>query len=154
MMLYIYTSQEVALKAAKTIVVDTEAFFLLRYTEIVEKYQNNAYVLNILKQIEGVTYFKGEYLEAKFGATALRNISTGGKGCILAVLYNNEFIVSTDEMGYNCINLLCRISEEIDIFLISSSEYTDLPVSCEAYVNGFYYGTKEDILYAMEEAYE
>lgn len=153
-MLYIYTSKEIAAKTGKTVVSDVEAFYLLRYNDIVATYESCDAALTVLTQIEGVTEHKGAYIEAKFGAIPLRSISTGGKGSILAVLYNTEFVVSTDEMGYNCIYLLWELSKSMDIFIYTSCEYTYLPANCVAYVNDQFCKDEETVMFAMEEAYE
>lgn len=151
-MLYIYTSLEEAKKTGKNIVKDIEAQYILRYKSIVEKCKNNEGAFKILEIVEGMKEYLGDMIDAKFGKVSMKYISTGGKGCLLAYLYNSEFIVSTDELGYNCIYLLCELSKTTDIYLLTSCEYTSLPSDVTACINGQIY-EEDDIVEALEDIY-
>lgn len=152
-MLYIYTSIEEAKKSNRNLAVDIEAQFNLRYGTIIEKYEQDRFALKILSIIEGMKSHTKDTIIAKFGSVSMQDISTGSKGCLLSVLFNDEFVVSTDEMGYNCIHLLCKISKYIDIFILTSTEYTDLPEDTTAFVNNVRCYNKEDILQELEFSY-
>lgn len=152
-MLFIYTSENY-FDPNKHLVSDIEAQFTIKKQDILNKYEQNEFALSALKEIEGMTFHQGDFINAKFGAVSLDNISTGGKGCLLLSLYNNEIILKTDELGYNCIEYLCHLAKTIDIHVYSSCEYNYLCDDIEAYVNNTLYTGTQNILDAMEAAYE
>ena len=110
--------------------------------------------LKALQEIEGMTHHNGDMIKAKFGAVALDNISTGGKGCLLMALYHTEIALSTDEIGYNGIDILCAMSKEIDVSIYSSALYTYFPEHIDGFVNKELYSGGENILNAMEAYYD
>ena len=113
-MLYIYTDKT-NIPAQKQYIHDIESQYTLKRQDIIAKYENSPLALKVLQEIEGMTYHDGDMIKAKFGAVALDNISTGGKGCLLMALYHEEITLSTDEIGYNGIDVLCAMSKEFDV---------------------------------------
>ena len=150
-MLYIYTDKY-NIKKEKQCIDDIEAQYTLKRKDIINRYESNSLALKVLKQMEGMTYHDGDMIKGKFGSVALDNISTGGKGCLLMALYSNQIALSTDEIGYNGIDILCEMSLEIDVHIYSSVSYTYFP-EVNAYIDGELYSGSEDILDAMEGAY-
>lgn len=151
-MLYIYTNKN-NIPFEKQCIDDIEAQYTLKRNDIIQKYENSPLALNVLQEIEGMTYHDGDMIKAKFGAVALDNISTGGKGCLLMALYHTEIALSTDEIGYNGIDVLCAMAREIDVSIYSSALYTYLPEHIDGFVNGEFYSGGENILDAMEAYY-
>lgn len=151
-MLKIYTSKEIAQQAStKNIVPDIDSRFLLRLTEKNKDTLFNDKVSDIiLERIEGMKERKGNgYINAKFGDVQLRDISTGGKALLLATKFSKEFIVTIDELGYNCIYLLFDICREMDIEVISTRVLYHMKDDFIATVNGkLLYG--DDITGEME----
>lgn len=138
-MLKIYTSKEKAQQlSTKDIVPDIDSRFLLRLTEKNKDTLYNDKISEIiLEKIEGMTARKENgYITAKFGDVQLRDISTGGKALLLATKFNNEFIVTIDEMGYNCIYLLFEICKNLDIEVISTRILYHMKDDFVAMVNG------------------
>ena len=148
-MLYIYTSKD-----NKNTVFDADLVFYLNLPDIVKRYESNERVLRVLREIDGMTETMGDYIIAKYGSVSLGDLSTGCKACMLAVLYNDRYVVSADEMGYNCIKVLAEISKEMDIKLYTSYAYSDFPDEVVVNVNGKEYCDKYDILDAIEEGLE
>ncbi len=136
-MLKIYTDKKIAQSSNLSVVLDVEAQYIVRYNDIIAKYENNQYALQILENIEGMTWHNGDVIKAKFGSVSMRDISTGGKACLLAVIYNEEFAVSNMEMGYNCICELFKVAKNININLIVDYVYEKLPIESEpeVYIN-------------------
>lgn len=151
-MLYIYTDKS-NITVEKQCIDDIEAQYVLKRKDIIERYESNSLALKVLQEIEGMTYHDGDMIKAKFGSVALDGISTGGKGCLLMALYNTKIALSTDEIGYNGIDVLCAISKEIDVHIYSSAPYTYLPEEAEAFVDGELYSGSENIMDAMEAVY-
>lgn len=138
-MLSIYTSKDIASKySKKDIVPDTDKRFLLRLTDAnKDTLYNDIISTKILKSIEGMTARKENgYITAKFGDVQLRDISTGGKALLLATKFRNEFIVTIDELGYNCIYLLFEICKKLDIEVISTRILYHMKDDFVAMVNG------------------
>ena len=133
---------------------DIEAQYTLKRMDIIEKYEAIPNALRVLEIIEGMTYHDGDMIKAKFGSVALDNISTGGKGCLLITLYGNEIALSTDEIGYNGIDVICDLSKGIDIVIYSSTPYTYLPEGLTAFVNDELCVGADDIIDTMEAYYE
>lgn len=152
-MLTIYTSKDsIPRDSKKSIAYNIEARFKLKLADAEKQYTDADSVL-ILKDIEGMTRRDGEVIHAKFGAVSIQNISTGAKGCLLASTYNKEMIVSTDELGYNCIFILFEIAKHKDIEVISSRPYGYVPNNSEALIDGTLL-SNEDICDYMENIYD
>lgn len=152
-MLYIYTDKS-RVVVRNQCIDDIEAQYTLKRIDIIEKYERVSTALKVLETIEGMTYHDGDMIKAKFGSVALDNISTGGKGCLLIALYSNEIALSTDEVGYNGIDVLCDLSKDIDIVIYSSTSYTYLPEELTAYVNDELCIGADNIIDTMEAYYE
>ncbi len=147
-MLYIHTKKD------DNTIINIEALFLLRYTDIKNKAMSDTRILHILKEIEGMTSINGDVLIAKFGAVSLHDISMGAKGCILAVLYSDEYVISTDEMGYNCIFELAYLSKSTDIRIYSSAPYTDFMDDIDVFIDQYICHNKGDVLDTMDALYD
>lgn len=147
-MLYVYTKKE------ETTIINIESLFLLRYTDIKNRFMSNTNILYILKEIEGMTSFDGDVLNAKFGSVSLQNISMGAKACILAILYSDKYIVSSDEMGYNCIYALANVSKSTDIRIYSSAPYSDFIDGIDVYIDQYMCHSKEDVIDTMGALYD
>ena len=150
-MLYIITDRKFN-EQNKAWVQDVEALFNVRKSDIINRYESNTLALEALKTIEGMTEHRGDMIIAKFGAVALQDISTGGKVCLISALYD-DIVISTDEAGYNCINLLCEMSKVKDIFIYSSCSYTHI-LGVETSINGISCNQSDEILDIMEEFYD
>lgn len=120
-MLTIYTSESKA-KELSTLEIapDIETRFNLRSVDLDNMFYDENSV-KILKCIEGMTSrLENGYMIGKFGSVHLSNISTGGKGLLLAVNYKDEFMINIDELGYNCIYLLFELTKQLDIQVVST----------------------------------
>lgn len=138
-MLEIYTSKRIAKEHSnKDIVPDIDNRFLLRLTNANQDILYNDEVSNrILKEIEGMTEKKGNgYIMAKFGNVNLRDISTGGKALLLATKFKDEFIITIDELGYNCIYLLFELCKNMNIEVISTRVLYHMKDDFTAKING------------------
>lgn len=140
-MLKIYTSRKIAERMSKLeIVPDIETRFRLRVTL---KNQDTLFdddvSKSVLQRVEGMTKWVGNgYLNAKFGAVNIHDISTGSKGLLIANKYSNEFIINIDELGYNCINILFEMSKNKDIEVISTRILYHMKSNYAAIINGNY----------------
>ncbi|MDD6223606.1 MAG: hypothetical protein PUB18_01220 [bacterium] len=152
-MLFIYTDKRL-ITQRKQCVDDIETQYTLKRNDIISKYEKNEIALNALELIEGMTYHDKDMIKAKFGSVALDDISTGGKGCLLMALYHDIIALSTDEIGYNGIFLLCEMSKDIDVFIYSSAPYTYMLENIKAYVNNELCEGEDEILDYMEACYE
>lgn len=63
--------------------VDEE--FLAKYDYYAELCNNSQVIRKLLLNIEGVVDIKGKYINAKFGETDLKSISTGSKAAIISI---------------------------------------------------------------------
>lgn len=80
-MLNIVTSLPSGCKLINT--VDEE--FLARYDYYADLCNNSQVIRKLLLNIEGVVDIKGKYINAKFGETDLKSISTGSKAAIISI---------------------------------------------------------------------
>lgn len=151
-MLYIYTDKKYI--KGRQCVDDIENYYSLRKNDIIERYEHDSTSLKVLERIEGMTEHKKSMIMGKFGAVALDNISTGGKGCLIATLYHDSIALSTDEMGYNCIYLLFELSKEMDIIIYSSIPYNYVPDGVRVNVNNVEVMNSDEIIEFMEVCYE
>ena len=151
-MLYIYTNKTF-IPSQKQCIDDIKAQYTLKRADIISKYERVPLALKVLQEIEGMTYHDGDLIKAKFGSVSLDNISTGGKGCLLMALYHTKIALSTDEIGYNGIDVLCAMSKEFDVSIYSSAPYTYLPENIDGFINDEFYNGGENILDAMEAYY-
>ena len=147
-MLRIYT------KKLNNTITNIEALFVVRYNEIKIKYLKNTHILELLRKIEGMVSYHGEVLIAKYGAVPLSDVSMGAKASILAILYSGEFIISTDEMGYNCLFELVNVSKEEQINVYSSVPYMDFPEGIDVYIDNYLCSTRDEVIETMEALYE
>lgn len=152
-MLFIYTDKH-NIKLDRQCIDDIESAFTLKRNEIISRYEKNKESLDALTNLEGMTYHDKDMIKAKFGSVALDNISTGGKGCLLMALFHDEIALSTDEIGYNGIDELCKISKVTDVYLYSSAPYTYITEGITAYVNDIMCADSDDIIDTMEALYE
>ena len=136
-MLKIYTSVEKAKELSKlSICPDIDARYNLRFNKSKLMF-NDSISTRILEEIEGMTErYNNEMIQGKFGIVSLDNISTGGKGLLLAVNYSKEFMINIDSLGYNCIYLLFDIANQMDIEVISTRLLFYMKDEFKAVVNG------------------
>ena len=147
-MLYVCTRKD-----DKTI-IDVESLFILRYGDIKNRFMSDKNILFILEEIEGMTSAIGDVIIAKFGSVSLQNISMGAKACILAMLYSDEYTISSDVMGYNCIFALAAISKNTYIKIYSSAPYTVFPDDTDVYIDQYLCHNKDEVLDTMDALYE
>ena len=115
-MLKIFTSEKLANDAGFVVKRDIDVMFRLRSDDICEKYKDPISEF-ILSRIEGMTDRNGASITGKFGPVPLEYISTGGKGCLLAVNYS-DFIIDGTLLGKNCLELLLELAENRDIAIV------------------------------------
>lgn len=115
-MLKIYTSSELAQKMSYTVEWNIDAMFNNRTENMKKQYSDNISI-KILEQIEGMTNRDEDRIDGKFGNVSLYDISTGGKGCLLAVNYK-DFIIDAIQLGENCLKLLLNLAENQDIVIM------------------------------------
>ena len=115
-MLKIYTNIEYAKKDGYTVESDIDAMFSLRSDNIANQYIDSRSV-KILQNIEGMTSRNKDRIIGKFGDVSLWDISTGGKGCLLAINYT-DFIIVADQLGENCLKLLLDLGNICDITIV------------------------------------
>lgn len=147
-MLYISTKQD------NNVITNIDDLFLLRYDDIKKKALQNKDIIYILQKIEGMKSYQNDIIQAKFGAVSLKDISMGVKSCILAILYSNEYTISTDEMGYNCIFALAEVSKSTNIRVYSSVSYTDFLDNIEVIIDNYKCHSKSDVIDTMEALYD
>ena len=152
-MLFIFTNKNMV-PSEKQCIDDIETQYVLKRSDILNKYEHEKSALEALETIEGMTYHDKDMIKAKFGAVALDNISTGGKGCLLMALYHDDIALSTDEIGYNGIFYLCEIAKKYDVYIYSSAPYTYMPEDIKAFVNGELCDDGEAVIDHMEACYE
>lgn len=137
-MLTIYTSVKKAKEFSNLdIVQDIDAKFGLKLNKITQDtLYKDAYSTMVLTEIEGMTARHANgYIDGKFGPVHLSNISTGGKGLLLAINYRDKSIVNIDELGYNCVYLLFELSKHMNISVISTAVLGHMKKEFEAIVN-------------------
>lgn len=81
------------------------------------KIQSNGLYGNIIRSIDKVEYFKGDYIETPFGGTSCDKLSSGCKALLLAVTLPNIWI-NFLEAGDNVLKLALDISNTIDIHIV------------------------------------
>ena len=149
-MLKIFTSINEAENNNYKVETDIDAMFGLKSLNIENMYLDK-YSVRILNDIEGMTSRNKDRIDGKFGNVSLYDISTGGKGCLLAV-NNSDFIISADQLGDNCIRVLVDIANDLDIAIVYTGITTVFNKEDEVIVdNTVEIGS--DIIHAMEDAY-
>lgn len=113
-MLHIYTSIEQAESKGYKVIEDIDAMFDLRLDSLGAEAYTDETSEFILKSIEGMTDRMGNVIVGRFGPVGIQNISTGGKGCLLATNYT-DFIIAADLLGSNCIKLLLSLDKDITV---------------------------------------
>jgi hypothetical protein len=117
-MLKIFTSIELAEEYGYIVERDIDAIFSIRSEDIANMYIDETSI-RILKEIEGMTARNKDRIIGKFGDVSLYDISTGGKGCLLAVNCK-DFIIDACQLGDNCLSLLIGIADTMDIVIVHS----------------------------------
>ena len=154
-MIYIYTNKDAIPKNFRFI-VDAEACFDLRSPGIKKMFPDSEYVKQYLMDVMKATSVDDDgVVRTECCAVPLDSLSTGIKAGVLAVMFNNELVVSTDEAGYNVIYSLFKIAKQTDVRIYSCCSYVVIPdYVTEAYINDeLITGDSDDILTAMDEAY-
>lgn len=117
-MLNIFTSIEVAEEAGYEVKNEIDIMFNLRAEDDMKHQYEDATSREILEKIEGMKSRKGNRIDGKFGEVSLYDISTGGKGCLLAVNYT-DFIIEASQLGKNCLLLLLEMTQkDLDINIV------------------------------------
>ena len=94
------------------VVLSNEAFFI---TEVLEKIDNfTDRELEVMKEIDGITFIKGQYIETKFGSTHISKISTGLKTYLNLSILQRLNIPATVYITEAGPNVLKYIFEDID----------------------------------------
>jgi hypothetical protein len=117
-MLKIYTSSQIAEKSGYKVLSNIDEFFKIKSKDMRNMYKNSISV-RVLKEVEGMTSRIGDIIDGKFGTVRLQDISTGGKGCLLAVNFQ-DFIIDTCQLGDNCLLLLMDLADKMDITIMHS----------------------------------
>lgn len=110
-MLNIFTSIDRAEKAGYEVKNEIDTMFHLRAEDNMKNQYTDHLSTLVLKQIEGMKSRVLNRIDGKFGEVSLYDISTGGKGCILAINYN-DFIIDAAQLGKNCLQLLLDIAQK------------------------------------------
>lgn len=109
-MLNIYTSVKKAKAAGYEVKNEIDIMFNIRAEDDMKHQYEDAVSTRILERIEGMKSRKGNRIDGKFGEVSLYDISTGGKGCLLAVNYK-DFIIDAAQLGKNCLKLLLELTQ-------------------------------------------
>lgn len=155
-MIYIYTNKD-AIPENFRFIIDAEAEFDLKSPGIKKMFPDYEYVKQYLMDaMKATTVTDDGVVKAECASVPLDSLSTGIKAGVLAVMFNNELVVSTDEAGYNVIFALFKIARQTDVRIYSCCSYTVIPDDVtEAYINDeLITGDSDDILAAMDDAYE
>lgn len=110
-MLNIFTSTELAEEAGYEVKNELDIMFNIRAEDDMKHQYEDAVSEIILQKIEGMKTRVGNRIDGKFGEVSLYDISTGGKGCILAVNYK-DFIIDASQLGKNCLRLLLELAQD------------------------------------------
>lgn len=117
-MLNIFTSIQKANEAGYEVKQEIDIMFHLRAENDMKNQYTDTISSLILQRIEGMKSRIGNRIDGKFGEVSLYDISTGGKGCLLAVNYN-DFIIDAAQLGENCLKLLVEITQnDIDLNIV------------------------------------
>lgn len=157
-MLNIFTSTEKAEEAGYQVKNEIDIMFNIR----AEDDMKNQYIDDtsklILQRIEGMKSRFGNRINGKFGEVSLYDISTGGKGCLLAVNFK-DFIIDAAQLGKNCLRLLIELAKDRDITIVYQ-EPLYIFDNCNVIINkSQYFGydaskAMEDAIFAEEEYYD
>lgn len=153
-MLNIFTSEQTAQEKGFIVEKDIDTMFSLRSENIRDQYLD-AVSEEILHRIEGMTERKGDRINGKFGDVSLFDISTGGKGCLLAINYK-DFIIDASQLGENCLKLLIDLAENREINIVYLEPlyiFDEKTVSIDGDILSGYEASKamEDVYYAEVE---
>lgn len=113
---------------------DVEAVFNLNEPLLNELYFDEDSV-HALKKIEGMTDRNGKYVTTKYGTILLSEISTGCKAVLLAI-NNANYLVDSDEMGYNALTVLEEIARTKDVSILVHRVLGILPQDAIYEING------------------
>lgn len=154
-MIYIYTNKD-AIPENFRFIVDAEAEFDLKSPGIKKAFPTSEYAKQFLMNAAKATSVTDDgVVHTEHNNVPLDSLSTGFKAGVLAVMFSNELVVSTDEAGYNVIFSLFKIAKQIDVRIYSCCSYTAIPDdTTEAYINDeLITGDSDDIIIAMDGAY-
>lgn len=117
-MLNIFTSVKIAEAAGYEVKNEIDIMFDIKAIEDMKHQYIDSLSAMILEKIEGMTSRQMNRINGKFGEVSLYDISTGGKGCLLAVNYS-DFIIDAAQLGKNCLCLLLEIaSNGLDLNIV------------------------------------
>lgn len=100
------------------IIYDVEQTFFLNKHII----KREALYGKIVKSIDNVLEFKGDYIETPFGGTSIESLSSGAKALLLAVNKQDHW-VNFLEAGENVMNLAVEISRDIDLHIFCEKSF-------------------------------
>lgn len=155
-MLNIFTSVRNAEEAGHEVKNEIDIMFNLRaVNDMKDQYKNELSTL-ILQKIEGMKSRISNRIDGKFGEVSLYDISTGGKGCLLAVNYN-DFIIDAAQLGKNCLELLLEITQNgLDLNIVYQEplyifENYFVKINGDTYTGYEASNAMEDAIYSEEE---
>lgn len=94
------------------VIIDAEAFFLGKRRSLS---LDDDLSLRVMKEIDGVSFKKGDYIETRYGGTDISKLSTGCKVALLCLNFKDSNCISFIEAGENVFWSLYKISEEYNL---------------------------------------
>lgn len=124
--------------------IDPDAQFNINIDEYRKQCNSSELIKELLHSVDGIFYIEDDVVKNKFGATSLRNISTGSKAVIVQ-LVDPQYIIDAFDLGGNVFAWMNK-HPEIEFNIRQHGGLTQIPEGVSAVIDGEYYADRDSIL--------
>lgn len=129
---------------SKGMQIDPDEVFNININEYKKKCNNSSLIKELLHDIDGIFYIEDDVVKNKFGATSLRNISTGSKAVIIQ-LVDPQYIIDAFDLGGNVFAWMNK-HLEIEFNIRQHGGLTQIPEGVQVTIDGKYMDDRNDII--------
>ena len=124
--------------------IDPDAQFNINIDEYKKQCNSSELIKELLHSVDGIFYIEDDVVKNKFGATSLKNISTGLKAVIIQLL-DPSYIIDAFDLGGNVFAWMNK-HPEIEFNIRQHGGLTQIPEGISATIDGKYYADRDSIL--------
>lgn len=124
--------------------IDPDEQFNINIDEYRKQCNSSKLIKELLHSVDGIFYIENDVVKNKFGATSLRNISTGSKAVIMQLL-DPSYIIDAFDLGGNVFAWMNK-HPEIKFNIRQHGGLTQIPEGVPATIDGKYCADRDSIL--------
>lgn len=129
---------------SKGMQIDPDEQFNINIEEYRKQCNSSELIKELLHSVDGIFYIEDDVVKNKFGATSLRNISTGSKAVIIQIL-DPSYIIDAFDLGGNVFAWMNK-HPEIKFNIRQHGGLTQIPEGVQVTIDDKYMDDRNDII--------